>query len=1009
MSDPSIESSDTPQRLLRSQSATPGHRNDARHKYNEYLKKLEQKNKLLKTNTDEHKTKDNILKQRENGFQLYVNGVHNTLPPRSSSVMRKRLDKPSNRIQTPAPLFSDFSSPTLSTTTRQLNSRRRWIPSTETKIKTEQGSIIADIHDKQVQSDIVNNQLTYRLTTPTNVDQSWMPNWYRNTQSNNTDISNSNQSLSLSLDNISTTLPLTKSQQQTYRLSTTVGSSLLNNNNKILLRTLFKMPNITYDSIERARLAGGDLMKNTSAHSTNQPLFVTSTRRTSKTVDSLDLENFSQPKEVHIDTETDEKKTSQPSNRRSPFRDATSNEKLSDHQTDWLEKSMTQIDLFSRRHRGMLENEQVDEYFTSGTSKIENENDEEQFTIPELPNGEQLVFNLKTTWGDRHYVGLNGIEIFTGEGHPILIKKIAADPPDINILPEYGNDPRVVTNLIDGVNKTRDDIHMWLAPFTAGRPHFIYITFEHPTKIAMIRIWNYNKSRIHSARGAKDVEISLNGRIIFKGEITQACGNINASNDPSAYGETILFTTDDRILEKISTYDEMYIDQEATQDDEENLKTGGNRPPSPGTDVRPMTRAMLRRPFTALRSSAASQVPEYYGKKIILTVTETWGDQDYCGLTGLEVVDINDADCVIQSYDARPRDITILHTHANDVQTLDKLFDSENVTCDENHMWLCPFNRKDRVRIIIVLSVSKKLHGLRIWNYNRSPDDTYRGIKRLHVQLNDKIISPRQGFLLRRAPGHCSFDFAQEIVFAHAKTMIQDEQKQQQKRQQAAANRESDSDISMPNGFIFEFQLHSTHGDAYYIGLNGLEFYDENGERIGLIKQNIAAYPHSVNTLNPGTDDDVRTPDKLIDGENDDVDGSHSWIAPILPNVINRVFVIFDRPTSVSMIKIWNYAKTPNRGVREFSLLVDDLLVWTGILDKMNENQSENDMQQVPFNTILFADERILTEHEKQTVLENKNSSDNIIGETSTRDQAVDYSKRPTTSVPRTHRKQQNK
>ena len=46
-----------------------------------------------------------------------------------------------------------------------------------------------------------------------------------------------------------------------------------------------------------------------------------------------------------------------------------------------------------------------------------------------------------------------------------------------------------MSNLIDGVNKTRDDIHMWLAPFTPDGDHFIYITFEHAVEIAMIRIW----------------------------------------------------------------------------------------------------------------------------------------------------------------------------------------------------------------------------------------------------------------------------------------------------------------------------------------------------------------------------------------------------------------------------------------------------------------------------------------------------------------------------------------
>jgi hypothetical protein len=44
---------------------------------------------------------------------------------------------------------------------------------------------------------------------------------------------------------------------------------------------------------------------------------------------------------------------------------------------DWLERSITQIDLFSRRHRGMLENEKVDEYFTNASPKTENEHDDE--------------------------------------------------------------------------------------------------------------------------------------------------------------------------------------------------------------------------------------------------------------------------------------------------------------------------------------------------------------------------------------------------------------------------------------------------------------------------------------------------------------------------------------------------------------------------------------------------------------------------------------------------------
>ena len=127
-----------------------------------------------------------------------------------------------------------------------------------------------------------------------------------------------------------------------------------------------------------------------------------------------------------------------------------------------------------------------------------------QFVIPTLPSGRNLSFNILSTWGDPYYVGLMGIDVFDGSGHPIVLddvyRQLSADPPDINVLPEYDSDPRTVSNLVDGVNCTCDDLHAWLAPFTPGGNHYVNMRLNRDTVISMIRIWNYNKSRIHSYR-----------------------------------------------------------------------------------------------------------------------------------------------------------------------------------------------------------------------------------------------------------------------------------------------------------------------------------------------------------------------------------------------------------------------------------------------------------------------------------------------------------------------------
>ena len=193
---------------------------------------------------------------------------------------------------------------------------------------------------------------------------------------------------------------------------------------------------------------------------------------------------------------------------------------------------------------------------------IENKNDlesrfeDEQFIIPELPKGRILTITIYSTWGDMYYVGLCGIEMFDGNGKAIKVKdaqkQIRAEPPDINILPGYGKDPRTVDKLVDGTYLTTDDLHLWLAPYTQGKPNNITIDLGEVHTLSMLRIWNYNKSRAHSFRGARDIVIKLDDIKIFEGEISMAPGSIRDAHNQCEY---LMFTANESTIATIEKGD----------------------------------------------------------------------------------------------------------------------------------------------------------------------------------------------------------------------------------------------------------------------------------------------------------------------------------------------------------------------------------------------------------------------------------------------------------------------
>ena len=141
-----------------------------------------------------------------------------------------------------------------------------------------------------------------------------------------------------------------------------------------------------------------------------------------------------------------------------------------------------------------------------------------------------------------------------------------------------------------------------------------------------------------------------------------------------------------------------------------------------------------------LKSSSSSQT--ITGRVVELCLMESWGDHGYIGLTSVALLGADTREPLHLRDDQLKKE----GSGTGGENNMAALVDGVDVTTDAEHMYLChtaTMMSSGHVTITLTLDTPTRLYGMRIWNYNASLEDSYKGVSTcVRIVIGVQLSSP---------------------------------------------------------------------------------------------------------------------------------------------------------------------------------------------------------------------------------------------------------------------------